>query len=54
MVSPAFVLAASANFRVMLLSLLWSGSTTRGVVWGGLVGLVLTLLPPAIWDVQVR
>jgi cation/acetate symporter len=53
MVSLAFALAASANFPVLLLSLLWSGCTTRGVVAGGLVGLltalVLTILSPAIW-----
>jgi len=53
MVSLAFALAASANFPVLLLSLLWSGCTTRGVVVGGVVGLstalVLTILSPAIW-----
>jgi cation/acetate symporter len=53
MVSLAFALAASANFPVLLLSLLWRGCTTRGVVAGGAVGLtlalVLTLLSPAIW-----
>jgi cation/acetate symporter len=53
MVSLAFALAASANFPVLLLSLLWSGCTTRGVVVGGAVGLTLaltlTLLSPAIW-----
>lgn len=53
MVSLAFALAASANFPVLLMSLLWSGCTTRGVVAGGTVGLVsalvLTLLSPAIW-----
>ena len=53
MVSLAFALAASANFPVLLLSLLWSGCTTRGVVAGGVVGLltalVLTILSPAIW-----
>ncbi|MGK6323185.1 cation/acetate symporter ActP [Sphingomonas sp. DT-51] len=53
MVSLAFALAASANFPVLLLSILWRGCTTRGVVAGGSVGLVtaltLTLLSPAIW-----
>ncbi|GGB30088.1 cation acetate symporter [Sphingomonas metalli] len=53
MVSLAFALAASANFPVLLLSLLWPGCTTRGVVAGGAVGLVLalglTILSPAIW-----
>ncbi|MBJ6120422.1 cation acetate symporter [Sphingomonas sp. BT553] len=53
MVSFAFALAASANFPVLLLSLLWRGCTTRGVVAGGATGLVLalglTILSPAIW-----
>ncbi|MES2339139.1 MAG: cation acetate symporter [Pseudomonadota bacterium] len=53
MVSLAFALAASGNFPVLLLSLLWSGCTTRGVVAGGLAGvllaLVLTILSPAVW-----
>jgi cation/acetate symporter len=53
MVSLAFALAASGNFPVLLLSLLWKGCTTRGVVAGGTVGLllalVLTVLSPAIW-----
>jgi cation/acetate symporter len=53
MVSLAFALAASGNFPVLLLSLLWKGCTTRGVVVGGSVGLltalVLTILSPAIW-----
>ena len=53
MVSLAFAMAASANFPVLLLSLLWPGCTTRGVVAGGAVGLALalglTILSPAIW-----
>jgi cation/acetate symporter len=53
MVSLAFALAASGNFPVLLLSILWSGCTTRGAVWGGTVGvvtaLVLTILSPAVW-----
>jgi len=53
MVSLAFALAASGNFPVLLLSVLWPGCTTRGVVWGGSIGLVLalvlTILSPAIW-----
>ena len=53
MVSLAFALAASGNFPVLVMSLLWRGCTTRGVVAGGLAGvllaLVLTLLSPAIW-----
>ena len=53
MVSLAFALAASGNFPVLLLSLLWPGCTTRGAAWGGSVGLLtafaLTVLSPAIW-----
>ncbi len=53
MVSLAFALAASGNFPVLLMSILWSGCTTRGVVWGGTLGvvtaLVLTILSPAVW-----
>jgi cation/acetate symporter len=53
MVSLAFALAASGNFPVLILSLLWKGCTTRGVVWGGSVGvllaLVLTILSPTVW-----
>jgi cation/acetate symporter len=53
MVSLAFALAASANFPVLLMSLLWRGCTTRGVAAGGAAGLALalglTILSPAIW-----
>ncbi len=53
MVSLAFALAASGNFPVLIMSLLWSGCTTRGAALGGTIGLltafVLTVLSPAIW-----
>jgi cation/acetate symporter len=53
MVSLAFALAASGNFPVLLLSLLWKDCTTRGVVVGGglglLTALVLMILSPSIW-----
>ena len=53
MVSLAFALAASGNFPVLILSLMWPGMTTRGAVVGGLLGvtvaLVLTILSPAVW-----
>lgn len=53
MVSLAFALAASGNFPVLILSLLWPGLTTRGAVVGGGVGLltafILTILSPAVW-----
>ncbi|GGB99363.1 cation acetate symporter [Novosphingobium endophyticum] len=53
MVSLAFSIAASGNFPVLLMSVLWKGCTTKGVVAGGTLGvvtaLVLTILSPAIW-----
>ena len=53
MVSLAFALAASGNFPVLLMALLWRGCTTRGAVAGGSLGLlsalVLMLLSPSIW-----
>ena len=53
MVGLAFAVAASANFPVLLLSMLWKGLTTRGAFIGGFVGLisavVLTIFSPAIW-----
>ncbi len=54
MVGLAFAVAASANFPVLLLSMLWKGLTTRGAFIGGFVGLigavVLTILSPGIWE----
>ena len=54
MVSLAFAIAASANFPVLLMSVLWKDCTTRGVVTGGWLGLVssvvLTVLSPAVWE----
>ncbi len=53
MVGLAFAIAASANFPVLLLSMLWRGLTTRGAFTGGFVGLItavgLTVLSPGIW-----
>ena len=53
MVSLAFAIAASANFPVLLLSMLWGGLTTRGAFIGGFAGLisavVLTIYSPSIW-----
>jgi cation/acetate symporter len=57
MVSLAFAVAASANFPVLLMSVLWKGCTTRGAVVGGFLGLassvLLTLLSPAVWEVTL-
>jgi cation/acetate symporter len=54
MVGLAFAVAASANFPVLLLSIMWKGLTTRGAVIGGFVGLIsallLTIVSPGIWQ----
>ncbi|HEV3044136.1 MAG TPA: cation acetate symporter [Roseiarcus sp.] len=54
MVGLAFAVAASANFPVLLLAMLWRGLTTRGAFVGGFVGLILavllTVLSPGIWE----
>ncbi len=54
MVSLAFAIAASANFPVLILSLLWKDCTTRGAVIGGFLGLItsvaLTVVSPSVWE----
>jgi len=54
MVSLAFAIAASANFPVLLMSVLWKDCTTRGAVVGGFLGLIssvlLTVVSPAVWE----
>lgn len=54
MVSLAFAIAASANFPVLFMSVLWKNCTTKGAVIGGFVGLAssvgLTVVSPAIWE----
>jgi cation/acetate symporter len=53
MVSLAFAIAASANFPVLFMSVLWKGCTTRGAVIGGFLGLIssvlLTVLSDSVW-----
>jgi cation/acetate symporter len=57
MVSLAFAIAASANFPVLVMSVLWKDCTTRGAVVGGFLGLissvVLTVVSPAVWEVTL-
>jgi len=57
MVSLAFAIAASANFPVLFLSILWKGCTTRGAVIGGFLGLIssvgLTIVSPAVWELTL-
>lgn len=54
MVSLAFAIAASANFPVLFMSVLWKDCTTRGAVIGGFVGLIssvaLTVVSPSVWE----
>ncbi|MBP6800515.1 MAG: cation acetate symporter [Zoogloea sp.] len=53
MVSLAFAIAASANFPVLFMSVLWKDCTTRGAVIGGFLGLisavVMTVLSKSVW-----
>ena len=54
MVSLAFAVAASANFPVLFMSVLWKDCTTRGAVIGGFLGLIssvgLTIVSPSVWE----
>ena len=53
MVGLAFAVAASCNFPVLLMSMMWRGTTTLGAVAGGLLGLVsavvMVVLSKAVW-----
>ncbi|HET7775035.1 MAG TPA: cation acetate symporter, partial [Azospira sp.] len=53
MVSLAFAIAASANFPVLFMSVLWKDCTTKGAFYGGFLGLItavaLTVLSKSIW-----
>lgn len=54
MVMLAFAIACSANFPVLLMSVMWKDCTTKGAVTGGFVGLIasagLTILSPAVYE----
>ena len=53
MVGLAFAVAASCNFPVLVMSMLWRGTTTLGAFVGGLLGLVsavaMIVLSKAVW-----
>ena len=53
MVSLAFAIAASANFPVLFMAVLWRNCTTRGACISGFLGLisafVLTVLSKSVW-----
>src|SRR5258708_39490507 len=53
MVGLAFAVAASCNFPVLLMSVFWKGTTSRGALLGGFLGLVsavaMVVLSPAVW-----
>ncbi len=57
MVSLAFAIAASANFPVLFMSVLWKDCTTKGAVIGGFLGLIssvgLTVVSPSVWEVTL-
>ena len=53
MVGLAFAVAASCNFPVLVMSILWRGTTTLGAVVGGSLGLIssviMVVLSKAFW-----
>jgi cation/acetate symporter len=58
MVGLALSIAASRNFPILFMSMMWRGGTTRGVVIGGSLRLVSSLagviLSPAVWVRRAR
>jgi cation/acetate symporter len=57
MVGLAFSIAASCNFPVLLMSMVWRGMTTRGALIGGFLGLISALVgvifSPAVWEATI-
>jgi transporter, SSS family len=53
LVGLTFGIAASCNFPILILAMYWKGLTTKGAVWGGLVGLVsataIVIFSKAVW-----
>jgi cation/acetate symporter len=53
LVGLTFGIAASCNFPILILSMYWKGLTTKGAVWGGIVGLVtataIVVFSKAVW-----
>ncbi len=53
MVGLAFAVAASCNFPVLLMSMMWRGTTTQGALIGGVLGLAsavaMVVLSKAVW-----
>lgn len=53
MISLAYAIACSSTLPLLILTLYWSGLTTRGAITGGAVGLTaavaLTVLGPPVW-----
>lgn len=58
MVGLVFAIAASANFPVIFLSVVWKNLTTCGAVAGSVVGLVCALamaaLAPGVWTTVLK
>ena len=53
MVGLAFAVAASTNFPILFLTIIWKNLTTKGAYYGGMIGLLTTItlviLGPTIW-----
>jgi cation/acetate symporter len=54
MVGLAFAIAASCNFPVLAMSVFWKGTTTRGALLGGFLGLLsatlMVIVSPQVWE----